>query len=190
MLKVISFFAAALIGAPLVAAPVEFVVKPEASPVGFLATGKPGFLKIRGEGAKLTGVATLDGATLTGKFEVRLDALKTGIDLRDEHMKETYLKVKEFPTATLTIAPTTLPAAAGKVECPFTGTLTLKGKDAPVSGTLEASIGDADVTGEAKMTVKLTDYPVGVPSYLGVTVAESVEIQVSFAAEKSAKAAH
>jgi polyisoprenoid-binding protein YceI len=179
----------ALLGGLAHAAPLTFALKPEQSPVTFLATGKPGFLKIRGEGAQASGAATLDGQTLAGRFEVKLDAFKTGIDLRDEHMKTKYLKVGEFPTATLTLAPTTLPSATGKVEVPFNGTLTIKGTEKPVSGTLEAALSPTEATGTAKMTIKLTDYPIDVPTYLGVTVAESVDVEVAFVAAAGAATA-
>lgn len=176
-----------LVAAPAVAAEsVTFEVKPASSPVTFLATGKPGFLKIQGEGAQLAGSAKLEGQILSGSFDVALKELKTGIELRDEHMKEKYLEVPTHPTAKLVLSPLTLAKTDGHVEAPFQGTLTIKGVEKPVAGTVALDLGADAVTGEAKMEVKLSDYPIGVPSYLGVSVAETVAVTVKIDASKKA----
>lgn len=157
------------------------------SPVSFVATGKPGFLKIRGEGAQLSGEAKLEGDVLDGTFKVALAPLKTGIDLRDEHMKEKYLDVAKYPTATLTIAG--LKVGAGERDYDFDGKLTLKDVEKPVKGTLHLALDQASgkATGSVVFTVKVTDYPsIGVPSHLGITMAESVEVTVKLVAEKAA----
>jgi polyisoprenoid-binding protein YceI len=177
--------AAALPAAPVLAgAATVYEVRPASSPVGFLATGKPGFLKIKGEGARLSGTATLADSTLSGTFEVELKSLATGIELRDAHMKDKYLEVGSHPTARLVLSPLRLERAEGKVEKPFDGTLTIKGVTKPVAGTVALDFAGDVVTGEARMEVVLSDYPVGVPSYLGVTVAETVAVTVQIDAVK------
>lgn len=157
-----------------------YAVKPDASSVGFLAVGKPGFLKIRGEGGKLVGKATITDGKLSGAFEVALGDLKTGIDLRDEHMKEKYLEVAKFPKATLTID--SLVVANGEKEYDFNGKLTVKGVEKPVSGKLNLTLAADKAEGKASFKLQTGDYPIGVPSHLGVTMAESVDVNAEFVA--------
>ena len=64
--------------------------------VEFLAIGKPSAIKIRGKGEKLESKLQLAGKTLTGQFVFDLTSLNTGIDTRDEHMKEKYLETGKF----------------------------------------------------------------------------------------------
>lgn len=163
-----------------------FEVTPSDSPVEFLATGKPGFLKIKGQGAQLKGKAKVDSGVLTGDFAVDLTPLKTGIDLRDEHMKERYLETGKFPDAKLVLDPVKVDEAKGGSDIPFTGKLTIKGKESPVKGTLNVAFAGEgsgrSATGDAKFALKIADYPVGVPSHLGVTVADSVDVSLRFRA--------
>lgn len=132
--------------------------------VSWQAVGSPGFIKIDGQGGKAE--CQLDAQGL-GECSCALDAFKTGIDLRDHHMREKYLQTDKWPKASLKIAS----AAAGA----FAGDLTLKGKTHPVKGAYELKDGAV----EATFQVALDDYDVGVPSYLGVTVAKGVTVKVS-----------
>lgn len=187
-LKMMAITAASAMPTDLATAAV-FELTPAESPVEFLATGKPGFLKIRGKGAHLTGKATIDGETLTGAFGVDLQQLKTGIELRDQHMKESYLETRKFPEAKLTLDPMKLDSASGGPEIPFTGKLTLKDKENPVKGVLSVifktdKTAGRIATGNAKFALKIADYPIGVPSHLGVTVADIVEVSLRFRANE------
>lgn len=140
-----------------------FVITPEHSHVEFVAKGKPALIKISGSGAKLSG--TLDDA-LTGKIEFNLESLNTGIDLRDQHLKETYLKVKDFPNAVLTIDKTN-----GEE---FEGKLSLHGKTNAIKGEFER---DGEEI-EANFQIQLKDFGIETPSFQGITVANSVNINV------------
>lgn len=162
-----------------------FSVQPEQSPVTFLAVGKPGFLRIKGDGGKLQGSATVDQDLLSGEFTVLLNDFKTGMDLRDEHMKEKYLEVGKYPTAKLTLKNVKIPAKPGE-EFDFSGILELKSKSQPVSGKakLESALDGNEVKGEATFKVNLPQYDVGVPKHLGITVAEDVDITAKWVAVK------
>ncbi len=166
------------------AAATTWVVKPNESPATFVATGKPGFLKIRGEGGQVQGTAMIEDGKLQGTFDVTVAAFKTGIDLRDEHMHGKYLESAKFPTARLVISPVAVEESGKAKEYDFTGKLTLKGIEKPVAGKLELQLDGSAAKGKATFVVKLSDYPVGVPSHLGVSVAESVEVQTVVTAEK------
>lgn len=161
-----------------------WTLKPDESPVTFVATGKPGFLKIRGEGARAEGVATIEGGKLTGAFDVSVASFKTGINLRDEHMHGKYLESEKFKTAHLVIDPLSVDSGNGEKDYDFTGKLTLKGVEKPIAGKLTLALADASAKGKASFEVKLSDFPVGVPSHLGVSVAETVQVDVQLIAEK------
>ncbi len=128
----------------------------------FTAQGNPGLITIAGTGVPVT------GDTVTGTFVAQLSGIKTGINLRDTHLKDKYLEVKKFPTAELMIAP---PAQPG----PWSGVLTLKGVARPVLGT--ATFDGKHL--KAEFTIDVSQYPgIGVPSWLGVTVAKDIAVTV------------
>lgn len=154
---------ALLLTAPLHATTVQKVE----GTVRFAAKGNPGFLRIDGEGGKVQGSVTEDAGNTTGELTVELKDFKTGISLRDEHMRDKYLEVAKFPLATLK-----LKSVTGET---WTGDLTLKGVTKPVSGKVSADK-------IATFKVNLEEYPIGVPSYLGVTVAKEVEVVVNLKA--------
>lgn len=140
------------------------------SNVEWLAVGNPGFLKIKGTGGKLAGDLSEDKGKVSGKIEVVLDVFDTGIELRNKHMKEKYLETAKFPKAVLTVKD--LPSSQGEHD--LVGDLTVKGVTKPVKGKYK--VDEKGVTSEFKISLK--DYPVGVPSYLGVSVAEDVTVNV------------
>lgn len=150
----------------------------------FLAVGKPALMKIHGEGAKVTGQLKIENGAATGEFKLKLDEFDTGIALRDEHMKEKYLKTKEHPEAVLKIESLKLPAGfkVGQTlsEQTFEGQLTLKGKTAPVTGTF--SVQGPGLTTKAKFPIDLEKYEVGVPRYMGITVAQTVDVEIDIPA--------
>lgn len=140
------------------------------SDVTFLAVGSPGFLEIEGTDGKLTvGDATIEGSIVKGTLKVKLDDMTTDMDLRDRHMKTKYLETAKYPWAVLKLDPTDL--KSGK----FSGTLTLKGQTKKVTGKLGVTGGQIS----ASFSISMEDFPaIGVPSWLGVTVADEVQIVV------------
>ena len=155
------------------------------SSLEFTAIGKPGFLRINGKDAKIAGTATPTGTGYSGTFTAKLDDFHTGIDMRDEHMKKKYLETDKYPTATLkwTVAKVNLGDSS---EVPFKGTLTLHGVERPVEGTakLDPSSDKKSVKVDAKFPLKLSDFKIEIPSYMGVTVAEDVDVHAEFTAKE------
>ena len=151
----------------------EYVFKGRTeSKVTFRASGNPGFLRIDGSVGEITGSLKDAKEGYQGILEVDLKNAKTGIELRDKHLKEKYLEVDKFPKATLELKA----VKPSKELFQWTGFLTLKNNTKPVHGT--ASL-DGDKL-KANFSFSLTDYPeVGIPSWLGVTVAEKVDVSVS-----------
>lgn len=153
--------------------------------VNFLAVGKPSMLKIHGKAPGPKSNFQLENGMLKGVAEFSLDSLDTGIELRNQHMKEKYLQTKEFPLATLTLTeaavgdqfPQTL-AIDG--EKPFQGKLKLHGVEKDVSGKFSGKDGKIS----AKFQVKISDFGIDVPSYLGVTVTDTVDVTVELSLKK------
>ena len=69
--------------------------------INFLAVGKPSMIKIKGKAPAPFTKAIIENNKLSLESNLVLTELDTGIGLRDEHMKDKYLQVKEFPTAHL-----------------------------------------------------------------------------------------
>lgn len=147
--------------------------------VVFEAIGKPSFLKIKGQGEGPEGEITIKD-TVTGTFKFKMATLDTGISLRNEHMKNKYLEVEKFPSAELKIEEVTKfnPAAPEAKGLPFKGTLTIHGVAKPISGTVDVEKKAAGYKVAANFETKLTDYAIAIPSYAGITVADSVKVSV------------
>lgn len=140
--------------------------------VEWTAVGNPGFLRITGENGYVEGVAHDDGTHAWGEFKVALADFDTGMGLRNRHMKEKYLEVEKHPHAILK-----LNKVRHGASFPWEGVLTLKGESHPVKGKGEYS-GDKV---KAEFTVDISKYPsIGVPSWLGVTMAEEVNVSLEF----------
>ena len=143
----------------------------------FLAVGRPSALKIRGEGPGPVGELSAAPTGLAGSIEVDLSALKTGIDMRDEHMKEKYLLTKEHPKATLALTGLAEPTVPVK-DAAFTGELEIKGVKKPVQGTYDFESVSGKNTLKARFKIKLTDFAVEIPKYAGISVADTVDVEI------------
>ncbi len=155
--------------------------------VEFVATGWPSALKIHGRGEALAGELTIEGTTVQGTLSFALDDLETGIDLRDRHMKENYLETAKYPTASLELTHVALdePAEAETFEvddAPFEGTLQLHGLTRPIRGTADLTRKDTRLDVSATFEVSISDFGIDVPSYMGITVAETVTVKADFRA--------
>lgn len=167
------------------AAPIKLEAK--GGSVETLAIGKPSFIKIRGEGSAPKGSVVVNDQLAKGEFEFDVSSIDTGITLRNEHMRDNYLHVKKYPKAKLEIADLKLEKdwAMDKSQISnrdFKGKLTLHGETRDVSG--QFSLG-AKRDLEAKFKIKLSDYKIDIPEYMGVKVADEVEVKVKIAELKS-----
>lgn len=150
---------------------------PSGAKVGFEASGPAG-MKIEGTTADLT--VTDDGTTLT--LDVPLANLNTGIALRDRHMREKYLEIAKFPSATLQVARSALkvPAQGAGVELDVPGTLQLHGQKRAVTVHYDAKGDGAGFAARGRFRVNMNDYGITVPTYLGVTVKPDVDVIAAF----------
>lgn len=155
--------------------------------INFLAVGRPAMIKIKGNASAPLTKAILNKDILSVESQLSLESLNTGIDLRDEHMKEKYLQIKEFPMAVLKINSINLPSGfelkpISLKELPFVGTLMLHGKEQIINGVFSLS---DNFQLSASFTIKLSDFGIEVPSYLGINVADNVLIDTQFKLIKS-----
>lgn len=141
----------------------------------FHARATPGDLAIDGTTGDVT--VSDDGTNVT--VLVQLGNITTGIALRDRHTKK-YLEASKFGSAQLQVPRASLNFNGGSGDT--SGALTIHGKtkQAPFHYTATKNGTSFAVKGNAH--IKLTDYGIDVPSYLGVTVKDDVDIEVSFTA--------
>ena len=142
------------------------------STVIFQGVGSPGFLNIDGTGAVVRAKAHVKDNKYSGFFDVDLSEFRTGISLRDKHMRDEYLEVEKFPKATLVLYPVTLPAQG---FFNWSGKLTLHGVSKPVDG--EAFVDKTKI--EAKFSVNMSDYNIKKAIYMKVGVDDKINIVVN-----------
>lgn len=151
------------------------------SSVEFLTIGNPGFLKIRGKGGALSGnidVSKKDKTlTLSGTFKVQLEKFNTGIKLRNNHMKEKYLEVKKYPTADLEVKDLSISIKEGKTSS-YSGKISIHGVTKPVEGKLVSNIEGPIISFTSTFKIKISDFRINTPNFLGVSAADEVTIDV------------
>jgi len=143
--------------------------------VKFTAVG-PGGLKIDGTGDELK--VKQDGDKLV--FKASIKNLKTGIGLRDKHLKK-YLEVEQWPDASLVVDKDKVKFPDDKkVSANATGKFKLHGvtRDEKFDYTAEKKDGGYSVSG--KLTIDTDNYKIEQPCYLGVCVDKKIKIDVSF----------
>jgi polyisoprenoid-binding protein YceI len=130
-------------------------------------------------------VAVVDGspASLSGELSVDLSTLDTGIELRNTHLRETYLEIgkgAEFASAVLSaVRLDKAGTSAFRGQTPFAGTLLLHGVRRPVAGQAEIRPEGNDVRVVASFPLRIDDYGIAPPRYLGVGVKNEVQVKIS-----------
>lgn len=117
---------------------------------------------------EVRGFATMkpDHSVEASNIVVGVKNIETGISLRDQHTKK-HLEVDKFPDVTLVSAQ----GRNGK----GTGIIKIKGIQHKIDGTY--SVAGKILT--AKFPLKLSDYKIEGIKYMGVGVADDVEVEVS-----------
>lgn len=123
-----------------------------------------------------------------GTLAVDLRTLDTGIGLRNEHLRKNYLEVDNgpaFAVATLSdIVLLDLNPDAPRGKGSFTGSLTLHGITRTVTGSLDIRRAGAGLRVKATFPVRLPDYEIRKPRYLGIGVDDTVRVEVAFDASQ------
>jgi polyisoprenoid-binding protein YceI len=165
----------AALALPLAAA--AALVRTGDAEVQFVATGPAG-LRINGKSYDLQ-VADSGAAV---KVTVPLAGLKTGIELRDRHLREKYLHVAQHPHAVLEVPRAAIkhPAAGGSVTAEADGTLTLHGQAKPVRFKYTAQHHGARIRVEGSLRIDIRNHGIEVPSYMGLKVKPEVDAGAKF----------
>ncbi len=147
--------------------------------VDFHADGK--IMKVHGENGKASGSLTIANGKVSGLAVVSLKEMTTGISLRDEHMKDKYLEVKKYPTATLEIVEIALPAQMTEnFEAAFKGKLTIHGVAQMVSGVAKLSRSGSQLKGDIEFTTKISSHKIELPKYSGIVIKDEVKVKIQF----------
>jgi polyisoprenoid-binding protein YceI len=128
--------------------------------------------------------ASDEQGAVRGALKVELQTLETGIGIRDRHMKNNYLEVEKGPGfATATIEDIRVEKLEGKTV--FTGMLSLHGQKKKVTGAAELQQKDGKIRVQAQFPVKVSEFEIPAPTYLGVGVKDEIQIKVSLMAVPS-----
>ena len=129
------------------------------------------------------GVADGSPAALSGELSVDLSTLDTGIALRNTHLREKYLEVArgaEFASAVISgVRLDKAGTSTFRGQTPFAGTLLLHGVRRPVAGQAEIRSEGNDVRVLASFPLRIDDYGIAAPRYLGVGVKNEVQVKIS-----------
>ncbi|TVP51687.1 MAG: YceI family protein [Mongoliibacter sp.] len=151
----------------------------------FTETGYVNFLskaslnEFNGESKQLNGLIDLDKNLLD--FYIDLNTLKTGIGLRDRHMRENYLETNKYPYAEFTgkIAegPELKNGESRKVTA--TGKFTIHGveRKIEVPGTIKR-VNNNTVELEANFKVLLGDYKIDIPKVMFYELSEEQTVTI------------
>lgn len=164
----------------------KITVDTKNSTVEFFATGNPSAIKIKGEKAKVDGDIKIENNKLQAILKVDLNSFETGMEMRDEHMKENYLQTDkaENKFAQLEIQNLNIPIEywenSKEIRLDFSGDLTLHNIKKSVSGKIlfPPFKKDLSINTISELQIKLSDYLINIPSFAGITVAENVSIIV------------
>ena len=155
-----------------------------------------------GTTAKVTGTVTFDPAdisTTKGTFKVPVVSMRTGNDLRDEHLQsDSWLDAKKNPHIIFEImevsgAESLKPKKNTKVK--VKGKFTAHGvtKIVEAKGTVKwtpVDGGKDDLHIKAKFTTKLEDHDVSVPSIVRLKMANEITVSIDLQATADVTAAH
>jgi polyisoprenoid-binding protein YceI len=127
------------------------------------------------------GPASEQPGTVRGALRVDLQTLETGIGIRDRHMKDNYLEVDKGPDFSAAMFDDIrVEKLDGKSV--FSGTLMLHGQRKPISGTADLQQRDGRVRVQAQFPLRISDFEIPTPKYLGVGVRDEIQIKVNLTA--------
>jgi polyisoprenoid-binding protein YceI len=169
-------FRAALLALSLSAvasADFKLIDKPEVA----FQVGGPGGLKIDGSSGDLKASEANGKLTLTAG----VTNLKTGIGLRDEHLKR-YIGAEKYPSATLVIdrSKLKLPDDNQESEGSVQADLTLHGVTKPVQVKYHAKRTGSDYHVQGHTSIDITSFGIEKPCYLGVCTDTEVKLKAKF----------
>ena len=162
-----------LLAAPALAGP-GIAGKPK---VVFHAEGSPGFLTFDGVTRELA--VTESGGNLV--FTVPMNTVETGISLRDQHMRETYVQTARFPDVVLTVPKGEVqwPEEGGRSEGTVQATFEAHGVSLSVPVTYDIKSAKGTFKIKATFPFDTSAHGIAIPEYLGVTIKPAMQAEVN-----------
>jgi polyisoprenoid-binding protein YceI len=169
--------------APLFAAPRTFAITSDGkSWVGFRLDDT--LEDIDGDTKKISGAITADPdnlSTATVTLTSDMASLDTGMKMRDDDMRDDYLQVKKFPTATFkstNVAGAASVAAGLSADLKVAGDFTLHGVTRRIVVPVHVTLENANrIHATSKFLIRMSDYNITVPSKLVLSVANEVTVK-------------
>jgi polyisoprenoid-binding protein YceI len=130
-------------------------------------------------------LAAADPVRFTGELEVDLATIDTGIQLRNQHLRENYLEVGKpgFDKAALSdIRVGEARSETFEGRSSFAGNLKLHGVTKAIGGSAELKREAGGVRVTASFPLMLTDFGIEPPQYMGVGVGNRLIVKVTFLA--------
>ncbi len=153
---------------------------------------------IEGKTTRVDGNLSFDRAapeTTTGVVRVDLASLKTGIDLRDQHMRERHLETDTYPYAWYEIS--RVKNLIGSLQPGVAYDASIEGwfyihgvrreQNAQVTVTMETEHTDTTLYIDGQFSIKLDEYGIERPKALFMKLAETIEIEVKLTARPSSQ---
>jgi polyisoprenoid-binding protein YceI len=159
------------------------------SKVEFKAIGMPSSLKIVGVSNQLDGGLTFQDGFLSGEAILKLETLETGIKLRDDHMKNKYLQIAQYPFAKLKLKQLAIKQGIiteiSLKEIPFEGELELHGVTKPIQGVLSLQGDKSKFSVVSVFKIKSGDFQIDTPKFAGITLASDIDLKIEATAQAS-----
>ncbi len=190
---VVALFVFLMAAAPL-SAQAAFQVDLEASRL-VRFTSRAAIEEFDGVTEKIDGFVALDTPELsehTGEgdtefyFEVDLASIDTGVGLRNRHMRDNYLEVKDFPYAAFGGSiQRAAPLADGAYRVTISGTLGIHGVERERSITCDVSPDGAGYRVQCSFPVLLSDHDIDIPKIMFLKLNDEVRLDVAIRVEPS-----
>jgi polyisoprenoid-binding protein YceI len=141
---------------------------------------KAPLLEFEGKSSNLTGM--VNAATDSVDFYIDLNTLDTGIELRNRHMRESYLETAKFPFAefTGTFSPSLNLSSTSVQQVTASGTFTIHGvkKQMQIRGTLRV-VNPQQIVLQAEWSVKLSDFNIKIPRVVFYELSDEQTVRIS-----------
>lgn len=114
-------------------------------------------------------------------FEVDLNALDTGIGLRNRHMRENYLETDQFPFAQFAGRISDAGREADTaVHLSIAGEMTIHGVKQPKTAAILATRDGSRYHVRGQFPVALPDYKIKVPKLMFMKISDTVQVRLDF----------
>ena len=134
-------------------------------------------LEFAGIGKEIQGYVDLKNKRI--HFILELNSFKTGIKLRDEHLRENYLETEKYPTAEFSGLIKTYDPKTGIAEA--AGKLKLHGEEKDnflIKGKVEKTDGTYRLT--SNFSVLLKDFKIEIPRVVFLELSNEIKIETEF----------